>query len=312
MSDPFNEIAIRALEFVTGLRVIPFAAIPADVEAALDRMVEPGHINGQQIDVETDEIGETDLDRLKDLASEAPVIRLVNQLITKAVEAKASDIHIEATDGGLRVRYRIDGVLREVSSPQANLRSAIVSRVKIMAKLDIAERRLAQDGRIRLPVRGRDIDFRVSTTPSVHGESTAIVRRSSVLQRLGRQRGHNPCQWPKSFAGMAQRPAPEALRQCDHIARASSPNGSNQPLPSWVMMTISPAPRRYFVVRRVLSRPSICHPARSSTTRQSTRARNSASSASYTIALSPLIISAAAGTCVFRARSRLRSCRPGR
>jgi len=174
MADPFNSESLRAVHFVTGLDVIPFAAIPAELDAALDRLYGDRTAVEETLDVENDEIGETDLDRLKDLASEAPVIRLVNQLIIKAVEAKASDIHIESTDGGIRVRYRIDGILREVPSPQATLRAAIISRVKIMAKLDIAERRLAQDGRIRLPVRGRDIDFRVSTTPSVHGESVVL------------------------------------------------------------------------------------------------------------------------------------------
>ncbi|HUD53461.1 type II secretion system ATPase GspE, partial [Parvibaculum sp.] len=115
-----------------------------------------------------------DVERLKDIASEAPVIRLVNLLITRAVEARASDIHIEPMDGELRVRYRVDGVLQEVESPPQRLSSAVISRIKIMAKLNIAERRLAQDGRIRLAVRGKDIDFRVSTTPTIHGESVVL------------------------------------------------------------------------------------------------------------------------------------------
>ena len=114
------------------------------------------------------------MERLKDLASEAPVIRLVNTIITRAVEMVASDIHLESTETDLRVRYRIDGMLREMDSPPARLRSAIISRVKIMAKLNIAERRLPQDGRIRLAVRGKEIDFRVSTTPAIHGESVVL------------------------------------------------------------------------------------------------------------------------------------------
>jgi general secretion pathway protein E len=174
MADPFDDQTKRAIKFVTGLDVKPYPAIPADIEAALDRLYS-AHAGGKTtIDVESNDINEIDLDRLKDLASDAPVIRLVNQLISTAVEIRASDIHIEPTDGGIRVRYRIDGVLREMPSPQATLRAAIISRVKIMAKLDIAERRLAQDGRIRLPVRGRDIDLRVSTIPSVHGESVVL------------------------------------------------------------------------------------------------------------------------------------------
>jgi general secretion pathway protein E len=174
MADPFDANVQRALAFATGLTVQPHAIVPAELEAALDRLYPVGTVVRETVDLANSDIGDGDLDRLRDMASEAPVIRLVNQLIMRAVEAKASDIHFEASDGGMRVRYRIDGVLREIPSPQATLRAAIVSRIKIMAKLDIAERRLAQDGRIRLPVRGREIDFRVSTTPSVHGESVVL------------------------------------------------------------------------------------------------------------------------------------------
>src|SRR6202007_1026654 len=100
---------------------------------------------------------EEDAERLKDLASEAPVIRLVNQLIARAVETQASDIHIEPCEDRLRVRYRYDGVLHEAEGPPARRASAIISRIKIMSRLDIAERRLPQDGRIRLAVRGQDV-----------------------------------------------------------------------------------------------------------------------------------------------------------
>src|SRR5207253_4357806 len=112
---------------------------------------------------EEQELG--DVEHLKDLASEAPVIRLVNLLLTKALESRASDIHIEPFENRLIVRYRIDGVLHEVESPPRRLSAAIISRVKIMASLDIAERRLPQDGRIKLRVQGKEIDLRVSTCP---------------------------------------------------------------------------------------------------------------------------------------------------
>ena len=115
-----------------------------------------------------------ELDRLRDSSSEAPVIRLVNFLISKAVETRASDIHIEPMDGDVRIRYRIDGVLHEAEAPPESLRQSIVSRVKVMAKLDIAERRLAQDGRIRIAVRGQEIDLRVSTNPTIHGEGVVL------------------------------------------------------------------------------------------------------------------------------------------
>ena len=110
------------------------------------------------------------------------MIRIVNRLISRAVEARASDIHIEPLEQDLRVRYRIDGVLREVEAPPLQLRAAIISRIKIMARLNIAERRLPQDGRIKLAVRGKDIDLRVATMPTMHGEAVVlrILDRSSV------------------------------------------------------------------------------------------------------------------------------------
>jgi general secretion pathway protein E len=178
MADPLDDSAARALEFALGKRVLRRAAIPSEVDAAHERLYSRGRSTideisdaaGEREDVDRD----SDLERLKDLASEAPVIRLVNTFITRAVEMRASDIHIESVEAGLRVRYRIDGVLKEMETPPARLRSAIISRIKIMAKLNIAERRLAQDGRIRLAVRGKEIDFRVSTTPAIHGESVVL------------------------------------------------------------------------------------------------------------------------------------------
>jgi general secretion pathway protein E len=126
--------------------------------------------------------GEDDVRRLEDMASEAPVIRLVQDLITRAVEAQASDIHVEPRDDSLRVRYRIDGVLSTVENLPLALRAAVTSRIKIMAQLNIAERRLPQDGRIKSTVRGKDIDLRVSTMPTMLGESVVlrILDRSSV------------------------------------------------------------------------------------------------------------------------------------
>lgn len=133
---------------------------------------------------------EEDIGHLKDLASEAPIIRLVNLLITRAVEGRASDIHIEPFEDELKVRYRIDGVLHEAESTPKKLQAAIISRVKIMAKLNIAERRLPQDGRIRLRMGEREIDLRVSTIPVLHGESVVmrILHKEGIvidLNQLG-------------------------------------------------------------------------------------------------------------------------------
>ncbi|HJW46705.1 MAG TPA: type II secretion system ATPase GspE, partial [Lysobacter sp.] len=124
-----------------------------------------------------------DVEHLRDLASEAPVIRLVNLVIQRAVELRSSDIHIEPFENRLKVRYRIDGVLNEGESPPANLTAAVISRVKIMAKLNIAERRLPQDGRIMLRVQGKELDLRVSTMPTSHGESVVmrLLDRETVV-----------------------------------------------------------------------------------------------------------------------------------
>lgn len=126
---------------------------------------------------------EDDVGHLKDLASEAPIIRLVNLFITRAVDSRASDIHIEPFEDELKVRYRIDGVMHETESIPKKLQAAVISRVKIMAKLNIAERRLPQDGRIRLRVGEKEVDLRVSTIPVLHGESLVmrILLREGVL-----------------------------------------------------------------------------------------------------------------------------------
>ncbi|CAN5426607.1 type II secretion system ATPase GspE [soil metagenome] len=114
------------------------------------------------------------IDDLRALANEAPVIRLVSMLLTEALEARASDVHLEAYTDGLRVRYRVDGVLQEAPSPPRSMAPAVISRLKVMANLDIAERRLPQDGRIRLPLQDRQVDVRVSTVPTLHGESVVL------------------------------------------------------------------------------------------------------------------------------------------
>jgi general secretion pathway protein E len=185
MVNPLDRFSRDAVEAAVGRRVEAVVAVPIELDAAFERLY-----GGQTASLEraNDEVAdiakaadaaETDAERLKDLASEAPVIRIVNQLIARAVESQASDIHIEPFEDRLRVRYRHDGVLREVEAPPARLQAAVVSRIKIMARLDIAERRLPQDGRIKLAVRGHEIDFRVSTIPSLHGE-TLVLR---VLDR---------------------------------------------------------------------------------------------------------------------------------
>ncbi|MCX8031184.1 MAG: type II secretion system ATPase GspE [Thermodesulfovibrionales bacterium] len=152
----------------------------------INRIIED--ISGSDIEFLKDE--DEDISHLKDLASEAPIIKLVNMLITRAVENRASDIHIEPYENELRIRYRIDGILHDIEIIPKKLQPAIVSRVKIMAKLNIAERRLPQDGRIKLKIGSNEIDLRVSTIPVLYGESVVmrILRKEGIvidLEKLG-------------------------------------------------------------------------------------------------------------------------------
>ena len=180
MADPLDRFTRTAVAAATGRTVAIEIALPIELDAALNRLYpEAGGGVAEAPTGGTDEPLEEDAERLKDLASEAPVIRLVNQMIARAVETQASDIHIEPFEDRLRVRYRYDGVLHEAESPATRLTAAITSRIKIMARLDIAERRLPQDGRLKLAVRGQEVDFRVSTVPSLYGE-TVVLR---VLDR---------------------------------------------------------------------------------------------------------------------------------
>ncbi len=179
MADPTDSYTISALEMVTGRAVRPLVAIPSELESALERLYGSGKSAQSQVigDVETrvDELDfNADVQQLKDLASEAPVIRLVSLIITNALDMRASDIHVEPFENRLSVRYRVDGVLHDVESPPKRLAAPVISRIKIMANLDIAERRLPQDGRIRLRVQGKEIDLRVSTVPTMHGESVVM------------------------------------------------------------------------------------------------------------------------------------------
>lgn len=184
MADPLDDQAAAAMTFALEKPIERRAGLPADIDAAIRRLygAPDAALDPMEADRRPDEDRDADLERLKDQASEAPVIRLVNAIIADAVELRASDIHLEGTDSGLRLRFRIDGVLRDREPPPGRLKAAIVSRIKIMARLNIAERRLAQDGRIRQVVRGHEIDLRVSTTPAIHGESVVlrILDRSAL------------------------------------------------------------------------------------------------------------------------------------
>ncbi len=193
MADPYDTYAVDAVRLASGSEV----ALAVGLRSEIDDLIERWHGQGRSAMgaiVETaDGEGGGDMDdveHLRDLASEAPVIRLVNLIIQRAVDLRASDIHIEPFENRLKVRYRIDGVLEEGESPPSNLTAAVISRIKIMAKLNIAERRLPQDGRIMLRVQGKELDLRVSTVPTAHGESVVmrLLDRETVVfdfHRLG-------------------------------------------------------------------------------------------------------------------------------
>ncbi|BAW79696.1 general secretory pathway protein E [Candidatus Nitrosoglobus terrae] len=176
VADPGDSYVQDAIALAYGKSVRLKIALPSEIEAALERLAGGNKsAMGQIVEhLGSEEDTEADVQHLKDMASEAPVVRLVNLLIQRAVESRASDIHIEPFESRLRVRYRIDGVLQDVEAPPARSTAAVISRFKIMAKLNIAERRLPQDGRIQLRIQGRELDLRVSTVPTLYGESVVL------------------------------------------------------------------------------------------------------------------------------------------
>jgi general secretion pathway protein E len=173
MADPLDEYVIESLSLCSGKNIIPRLGIPSEIEVALDSLYDPNGKTGAATDGEVAQYYD-DVEQLKELAGEAPVIKLVNQLIQKAAECGASDVHIEPFEGQLKVRYRVDGLLREVDAPPLQSTAAVISRV-------------AQDGRFRQRVRGVEYDLRVSTVPTIHGESVVmrLLQRDAVAMDFG-------------------------------------------------------------------------------------------------------------------------------
>jgi general secretion pathway protein E len=186
VADPADTYPIQAVELATGKTAEIKVGFRSEIDDLIERYYGTGRsAMGTIVENLSDDAtrSEDDIEHLRDLASEAPVIRLVNLIIQRAVEQRASDVHIEPFESRLKVRYRIDGVLLEAESPPAASTAAVISRVKIMAKLNIAERRLPQDGRIPLRVQGKELDLRVSTVPTSFGESVVmrILDRESIV-----------------------------------------------------------------------------------------------------------------------------------
>jgi general secretion pathway protein E len=168
--DPFDRFVEQAFGHVYGGTVERLVARASDIDATIERLCG----SDAAPDVIDDSASVEDIDRLRDLVSDAPAIRAVNRLIAEAVDARASDIHLEPGEDALVVRFRVDGMLREVHRLPQSIRHAVIARVKVVAGLDIAERRLPQDGRMRVAVRGHEIDLRVATAASIHGESAVL------------------------------------------------------------------------------------------------------------------------------------------
>lgn len=187
MSDPLNIILINDLEIITGYTIEPRIAEDKEIKIAIDNVFSKSTAEQAVEDVAKEflELTEEDLDEniLRDI-NNAPVVRLVNTIILQAANSNASDIHIEPEENSVRIRYRVDGDLMDIMRPARQTHGAIIARIKIMAKMNIAERRIPQDGRIEMDVRGRDLDLRVSTIPTIYGEKVVIrmLDRSNFLK----------------------------------------------------------------------------------------------------------------------------------
>ncbi len=257
LADPLDEYGPRALSLALGRPVLRTVASPAAIEAALaETSEEPGTLPNTSATP-----GEEEIDHLRDLASEAPVIQAANHILRFAVEASASDIHVEPFESSLKVRYRVDGLLREGAAPPAHLAPALVSRIKILAGLDIAERRLPQDGSIRLRLQGKDLDMRVSTVPTLHGESVVIrlLNRDAVLLDL-EQLGFTPA---------ALEALKDALARPHGLILVTGPTGSGKTTTLYTALNRLNTPERKIItvedpieyqldgINQIQARPSI-------------------------------------------------------
>jgi general secretion pathway protein E len=191
MADPTDDYTLKAVRLAAGGAILPWAAVPSELKTAFGRLY--GHDPLGRSAATATEAARDDVRRLADFASEEPAIRYVNGLIARAAGQRASDIHIEASADRIVQRMRVDGLLREIEPPPPGLHDNIVSRLKVMAGLNIAEKRLPQDGRFRVVVEGREIDLRISIVPTLHGESVVmrLLDRARAPLDLA-ELGYNP------------------------------------------------------------------------------------------------------------------------
>ena len=241
MSDPMDAESQEAIAMASDREVNLRIGIASEIDTGIDQISADRVSQMDQIldDVTVDDISDEDIDHLKDLASEAPVIRLVNLLIQRAIEQHASDIHIEPFEGQLKVRYRIDGVLKEVESPAKQFAAAIISRIKIMAKLDIAERRLPQDGRVRSRMQGIEFDMRISTIPTMHGESVVIrlLNQQSVVLNLA----------SLGFSAEVRESLEEVLKMPHGMVLITGPTGSGKTTTLYTALNMLNEPNRKII-----------------------------------------------------------------
>jgi general secretion pathway protein E len=221
-----DERALDDLRMLTGLPVELVRLPEAEVRAAIRRTYSPddltakGVIAGLADDVRPPGELDSALDDLVSLANEAPVVQIVNLLLLEALDARASDVHLESYQGGLRIRYRVDGVLQDAIAPPQRLAAAVVSRLKIMAELDIAERRVPQDGRIRLRMHDRQVDVRMATLPTLHGESVVLRLLDKEAGRIALENLGMAADTVARFASAVSRP--------HGIVLATGPTGSGK------------------------------------------------------------------------------------
>ena len=204
MADPANVFAVDDIRSITGREVRPVVATKADLLGAIDRYHRSdGYLDELSTSIDLSEDDDNDLTKVKEIVDDAPIVKFVNLLITQAISDRASDIHIEPEERDLRVRFRIDGVLHEMMRSPKSIQAGVISRLKIMSDLDIAERRIPQDGRLSVQANGRKVDLRVATLPTVWGEKIVmrILDNSTAMLKLADLgfSDANYSRWEESF-----------------------------------------------------------------------------------------------------------------
>jgi general secretion pathway protein E len=240
MADPQDQYVRKALQLSAGKNVICCLGIPSEIEAAIAQLNDDAAESGKSSQGADSTVQlMDDVEQLKELAGEAPIIKFVNQIIRNAAESGASDIHIEPFEGQLMVRYRIDGLLREVDAPPTNSTAAVISRVKIMANLNIAERRLSQDGRFKQRVRGNEFDLRVSCVPTMHGESVVLrlLRRDVIELDFG----------PLGFTDGQEQSMQNILAMPHGILLVTGPTGSGKSTTIYAALRHLNSPERMII-----------------------------------------------------------------